>query len=71
MQFYFPAADIYYTIPFGKIIRGLRHDNERPTICYISPKELEKQAQKMPLAMYLLQIRMALTVGGRIEIKSV
>lgn len=70
MQFYFDVADIYYTIPFGKTIRGLRHNNERPTICYITPKELEKQAQKMPLADYLNQIHMALTDKGRIEIKS-
>ncbi len=60
----------YTDLEFGKVVRGIRHMNERPLNCYISPIELEKHAYYIhQLAAYLRSIQNALKISGRIIIK--
>lgn len=70
MQFEFPNHSGMYVIKFGRTIRGVTRNNERPLNCYITPQELEKEAcYTHYLADYLRTIQHALQPGGRVVIR--
>ena len=57
-------------IEFGKVVRGIRYKTERPSMCYISPEELEKHAYYIHnLAAYLHTVQKALIHGGQVVIR--
>lgn len=70
MQFLYSDTSELYIMEFGRVVRGIQRKGTRPLNCYISPKELEKEAYYVHhLADYLRTIQHALQPGGRVVIR--
>ena len=71
MRFEIHSTGEMIEIEFGKNIRGIHRNNERPLNCYISPEELGRNAYRMSTRLkdYLQLIQASIEIGGRVVIK--